>query len=75
MLRLRQIGSNQNLLILKNGTQVFFSYETAVAVDTGDEILVTDKKFSVTTSKHINQFIDGRKARKVSQDEIENFLS
>lgn len=75
MLRLKLIAPNQNVLILNNGTEIFFSYETAVVVRTDSEILVTSKKFSVTTSKHINQFLNGFGHRKVSQEEIESYLS
>lgn len=73
MLRLRQVGSNQTILVVDNA-EILFSYETPVAVDTGEKILVTNEKFSVTTSKHINQYLDGRRAEKVSQSEIEQFL-
>lgn len=76
-MKLRNVGSNQNELQIDinwNRITIFFSYESPVAVDTGTEILVTEKKFSATTSKHINQWLDGRKHRKVSQEEIESFL-
>lgn len=74
MLKLRQVGSNQNVLILNDGTEILFSYETPVVVRTDSEILVTEQKFSSTTSKHINSFVNGFHSRKVPQSQIENFL-
>lgn len=68
------VGSNQTVLVLKNGAEIFFSYDTPVAVDTGEEILVTSTKYSKTTSKHINQWLNGRLARIVPQEEIDKFL-
>lgn len=75
MLRLKLIGPNQTALVLNNGVEIFFSYETPVVINTGKEILVTDQKFSSTTSKHINAYVSGWKTRKVPQSEIENFLA
>ena len=72
-MKLNQIAPNQTELILANGTVVFFSYDTAVCVDTGEEILRTEKKYSVTTSRHINSWLDGRRAKLVSQSEINRF--
>ena len=41
------------------GVQVLFSYETPVAGRTGyGEYVRTSKKYSPTTTKHINQWLD-----------------
>lgn len=75
MLKLKQIGSNQTVLVLNDGTEILFSYETPVVVRTDEKILVTNQKFSNTTSKHINSFIGNFMYTLVDQSEIENFLN
>jgi hypothetical protein len=75
-MKLRNIGSNQTVLEIGQGhnlVEILFSYDTPVAVNTGTEILVTEQKFSVTTSRHINQWVNGFAIRKVTQAEIEKF--
>lgn len=54
---LKPIGKNQTEIALENGTIVLYSYNTPVAVLIGNKALVTSKKYSVTTSKHITQTI------------------
>ena len=50
-------GSNQTILEGK-GCRVLYSYETPVALEAPNgKYYRTDKKWSVTTSKHINKFI------------------
>lgn len=54
---LKPIGPNQTEIEI-NGVTVFFSYETPVAVFVpGKGALCTNKKYSVTTSKHVNQTV------------------
>jgi hypothetical protein len=58
-MNLNPLGSNQIELDLCNGTQVFFSYRTPVAAFiSGQGYFRTDKKWSVTTTKHINKWIN-----------------
>lgn len=58
MLKLRVIAINQTVITLHDGTEVYFSYETPVMVDSVREgVLITNQKFSATTSKHIRQWI------------------
>jgi len=60
-------------LTLKNGTSILFSYKTPVAGRDDKGSFRTDKKFSVTTSKHINKYLGGKDVgRKVSQGFIED---
>lgn len=62
-MKLRIIGSNQTEVIKGDGTVIFFSYETPVAAFVpGKGLLRVDTKYSVTTTKHINQWLDGRTA-------------
>ena len=63
---------------------IFFSYETPVVIrydynyglpkeykgEDASELFVTSEKYSVTTSKHINKYLDGLPAESVSQGEI-----
>jgi hypothetical protein len=55
-LSIKNIGSNMTELHFSGGI-VLFSYNTPVAFyDTQGNKYVTDKKWSVTTSKHINKW-------------------
>jgi len=56
-MKLKQLGSNQTELVLNDGTQVLFSYETPVACLKDELLLRTDKQWSQTTSRHINKWI------------------
>lgn len=60
-MKLHNVGSNQTQISLDNGTEIFFSYNTPVAAFVpGIGYVKTEKKWSVTTSKHITMWI-GRK--------------
>ena len=75
MLKLTILGSNQTEVSLDN-KRVLFSYNTPVAAwVSGIGYIRTDKKFSVTTSKHITLWLAGNTARTVPQSEIEALLS
>lgn len=55
---LNPIKANMTELDLGNGTRVLFSYKTPVAMLHSDGMTYrTDKKWSVTTSRHINQWL------------------
>ena len=60
---------------------VLFSYETPVAYHQWTELpppgigfFRTDKFHSVTTSRHINKWLEGAEAQKVSQKHIDALL-
>ena len=74
MIRIKQIGSNMTVLN-KNGYEILFSYETPVAVydQQRGEYLRTEQKFSQTTSRHINKWLQGVKAISVPQNVIEDY--
>ena len=55
-MQLRPIASNMTQLDLSAGTSVLFSYQTPVACLTDNGYYRTSKKWSVTTSRHINQY-------------------
>ncbi|NDB61161.1 hypothetical protein EB001_22380 [bacterium] len=68
-------GSNQNVLIFDNGIKVLFSYQTPVAAFHPIKgWLRTDKKFSNTTSKHINKWLAGLNASTISQSFLDNLV-
>jgi len=74
-MKLKQIGSNMTELDL-GLVQVFFSYETPVAARLTDGTLIrTDERYSVTTTKHINKWLQGCEALTVSQDRISFLLT
>lgn len=57
-MKLKPIAANQNEVELKDGTILFFSYETPVAAFiSGRGIVMTSKKWSNTTTRHIHKFI------------------
>ncbi len=57
-MKLSPVASNQTELELNSGITVFFSYKTPVACHIpGEGFYKTSRKWSVTTSKHIGQFI------------------
>ena len=75
-MQLKRLGSNQTEISFNNGTKVFFSYDTPVAAQLPDyEYVRTSTKWSVTTSKHINKWLEGVIATEVSQDILDNLVA
>jgi len=72
MLKLKPIASNMTEIETEKAT-ILFSYETPVAacMNDGSGFVRTDKRWSVTTSRHINKWLAGAKAREVSQSELD----
>ena len=70
-MKLKKLGSNMTLIKM-NDCEILFSYETPVAAlrYSDHEYLRTDLFWSVTTSRHINQWLQGVEAQTVSQDEL-----
>ena len=55
---IKQIGSKQLFIVNKGLTQYLFSYYTVIASrEIGQVWIVTTKKYSVTTSKQITQYL------------------
>ena len=74
-MKLNPIGSNQNEVILDK-CSILFSYKTPVAyIDnkTG-QAYQTSKKWSRTTSKHINKWLDGQQSGLVDQSVLDSIL-
>ena len=59
-MHIKPIGANQTEVTLANGSIVLFSYETPVACYSNDDgkYYKTNMKWSKTTSKHINAWVD-----------------
>ena len=74
-MQLKRLGSNQTEVSLNNGTKVFFSYDTPVAAQLPDyEYVRTATKWSVTTSRHINKWLEGVIATEVPQETLDNLV-
>lgn len=76
-MRLNPSGSNQTVVSTDNGAEVLFSYRTPVAAFIpGRGYVRTKTRYSVTTSKHINQWLGGNanRATEVEQSELDSLL-
>lgn len=70
-MKVRIVGPNQTEVILSDRS-LFFSYETLVGLRlSGVGYFRTSTKYSKTTSRHVNQWLDGVAAKEVEQDELE----
>ena len=76
MLKIMKYGSNHVVIHLNNDTEILFSYTTPVAGYTKElGWFRTDKKWSKTTSKHINQYLEGlTTVKKIPQEQIDNLI-
>ena len=83
MLKLKIIGPNQTEITKAPAPEsgdmlkacIFFSYETPVACHVeGQGFFRTATKHSVTTSKHVNKWLDGAKASEKPQEFFDNLL-
>ena len=72
-MKLRQIKNNVTELTLDNIT-IMFSYETPVAGYDDKGAFRTDTKYSVTTSRQINQYLGKGVGRTVSQEYINSLV-
>lgn len=73
-MKLRNIGSHTNELHTGKAI-VLFSYETPVAAVVNGTNYRTDKRYSVTTSRHINQWLNGMKAETKPQTYFDNLVA
>ena len=88
-MKLIPIAANQNELIVqipgfRGDTKILFSYQTPVAAMNhspewhekfGNGMIKTDKKWSVTTSKHINKWMGGNFGAKVDQSILDSLAA
>ena len=74
-MQLTPIAANQTQLNLNDGTQVFFSYRTPVAAKLPNyDYIRTATKWSRTTTRHINKWLEGVTAKVVKQEELDNLV-
>ena len=73
-MQLTPIASNMTE-VETSEARILFSYRTPVAAYVfGDGFVRTEKWWSVTTSRHINKWIDGVPAKEVSQTYLDNLV-
>ena len=74
-MKLTSLAANQTQLVLADGTEILFSYETPVAAQLpGFEYIKTATKWSQTTTRHINKWLDGVTATEVDQEVLNNLV-
>ena len=56
-MKLIRFGSNQNLVIINDDTEIFYSYKTAVAGKIKGKYYKTNEWYSRTTTRHINNYL------------------
>jgi len=87
-LKLKSIAKNQTEITLNDETTVFFSYETPVAAKLSNNenisgslnFVRTSKKWSPTTTRHINKWLESQNVGKneaieLSQDYFNSLLN
>ena len=76
-MKLTPIAANQNEVELTNGTQIFFSYRTPVAAYLPSKGYVRTSKFwSVTTSRHINKWLNNvTNVQEIDQSVLDNLAA
>ena len=76
-MQIDRLGSNETLIFSKDYT-VLFSYNTPVAYFNGSGYRKTDQFWSVTTSRHINKWLEGipeERIKVVPQSQIDEIVS
>ena len=80
-MKITETGSNYTVVEINDKLEILFSYKTPVAgYQRGIGVIAgyfkTDKKWSVTTSKHINKYLKGITAiRIMPQEQIDKLAS
>ena len=73
-MQLTPIASNMTE-VETSEARILFSYRTPVAAYIfGEGFVKTEQYWSVTTSKHINQWLEGVNAKEVNQEFISNLV-
>jgi hypothetical protein len=73
-MQVKPVGSNQTEVERTDGVTILYSYETPVAAFVpGKGALCTSRKYSTTTSRHINAAVErwGATRTEVDQSEID----
>tara|TARA_R110002020_G_scaffold141155_4_gene312800 strand:- start:515 stop:802 length:288 start_codon:yes stop_codon:yes gene_type:complete len=70
-MKLKSISNNETEITTETGTRILFSYETPVAViNSQGDCFTTEKKYSNTTTRHINKWVNGLNYTSVPQPVI-----
>lgn len=72
-MKLSPIQNNLNQLDI-GGMTVLFSYQTPVALCNRGQYYKTAKKWSNTTTRHVNKWLDGAEAFPVDQNYFDELL-
>lgn len=72
-MKIKNIGSNQTRLEI-DGKIILVSYETPVAANVDGKFYRTAQKWSKTTSKHINNFLNGANAEEKPQSFFDDLM-
>lgn len=67
-MKIKSLGKNQTEVELSPSVTVLVSYETPVAACVNGLYYRTMKKWSATTTRHINSWLEGINAQPVEQD-------
>lgn len=70
---IERIGNNETAVYI-NGKCIFYSYNTAVAGHAGGTLYKVNRFYSVTTSKHVNRWLDGREYTAVTEEEFKRIF-
>lgn len=73
-MKLKKLGTNKTEVVVNPRVSIFVSYETPVAAHIGAKFYRTSTKHSRTTSKHINQWLEGVKAEEKDQSFFDGLL-
>lgn len=73
-MKAKNLGANRTEIQVNQNCQIFVSYETPVAAHIGGYFYRTRARFSQTTSRHINQWLDGVKATEKDQTFFDKLL-
>jgi hypothetical protein len=73
-MRLQPIKANMTVLVFNDGSSVLFSYETPVAACKDYQFYKTKTMYSKTTTRHINQWLDGCSAIEQDQKFFNNLV-
>ncbi|WP_429498807.1 hypothetical protein ACQUFY_05775 [Robbsia andropogonis] len=75
-MKLRVIGTNQQVLEFKDGTRILFSYESPVAAFVPNEGYEKTERFiSRTSEKHAAKWIGKETCKTVSQEQLAQRLN
>lgn len=72
-MKIKPLGANQTEVSVGN-KKIFVSYQTPVAAFVNGKAYRSAKKWSQTTSRHINQWLDGIDAEEKEQEFFDSLL-